>query len=339
MDPISQGIVGAVCARTARPKSPARDTLLLGALAGMAPDLDVLIRSGTDPLLFLEYHRQFTHSIAFAPIGALIVAAATLWLFKSSFKTFIERYWICLAGYFSHGFLDATTTYGTQLYFPFADTRIAWNVMSIIDPLYTLPLLLFSVLAILFAHRGYHLVALLWMVGYVGFGTVQRERAEDAGLALAITRGHQITDISAKPGFASLLLWKTVYEWNGRYFVDGLRMGTRTRYFPGESVSKVNEQWLATRIDPSSRQWSDFERFKWFSQGYVGMTPERPSDIMDVRYSMLIDSAKPLWFIRLDPDNPNDHVAFISSRDTSQETVDRWWCMLTDCSAPNQLAP
>ena len=76
--------------------------------------------------------------------------------------------------------------------------------MSIIDPLYTLPLLLFSVLAILFAHRGYHLVALLWMVGYVGFGTVQRERAEDAGLALAIARGHQITDISAKPGFASL---------------------------------------------------------------------------------------------------------------------------------------
>ena len=98
MDPISQGIVGAVCARTARPKSPARDTLLLGALAGMAPDLDVLIRSGTDPLLFLEYHRQFTHSIAFAPVGALIVATATLWLFKSSFKTFIERYWICLAG-------------------------------------------------------------------------------------------------------------------------------------------------------------------------------------------------------------------------------------------------
>ena len=69
MDPISQGIVGAVCARTARP-GLSGDTLLLGALAGMAPDLDVLIRSGTDPLLFLEYHRQFTHSIAFAPIGA-----------------------------------------------------------------------------------------------------------------------------------------------------------------------------------------------------------------------------------------------------------------------------
>ena len=88
---------------------------MLGALAGMAPDLDVLIRSGTDPLLFLEYHRQFTHSVAFAPIGALVVATATLCLIKSSFKTFIERYWICLAGYFSHGILDATTTYGTQL--------------------------------------------------------------------------------------------------------------------------------------------------------------------------------------------------------------------------------
>ena len=220
MDPISQGIVGAVCARTARPKSPARDTLLLGALAGMAPDLDVLIRSGTDPLLFLEYHRQFTHSIAFAPIGALIVATATLWLFKSSFKTFIERYWICLAGYFSQ---DSSTRPRPTAPSSISHLQILEShgtscrslIRSIPFP-YS-----FSVLAILFAHRGYHLVALLWMVGYVGFGTVQRERAEDAGLALAIARGHQITDISAKPGFASLLLWKTVYEWNGRYFVDG----------------------------------------------------------------------------------------------------------------------
>ena len=48
---------------------------LLGALAGMAPDLDVLIRSSTDPLLFLEYHRQFTHSLAFIPIGAALCTA------------------------------------------------------------------------------------------------------------------------------------------------------------------------------------------------------------------------------------------------------------------------
>ena len=39
----------------------------------MAPDLDVLFQSPTDPILFLEFHRQFTHSLVFIPIGALLV--------------------------------------------------------------------------------------------------------------------------------------------------------------------------------------------------------------------------------------------------------------------------
>ena len=40
----------------------------------MAADLDVLMQSSNDPILFLEYHRQFTHSLFFIPIGSLIVA-------------------------------------------------------------------------------------------------------------------------------------------------------------------------------------------------------------------------------------------------------------------------
>ena len=251
MDPISQGIVGAVCARTARPKSAARDTLLLGALAGMAPDLDVLIRSGTDPFYFWN-----TTVSSRIPLPLLLSAPSSSPPLHCGYSSQVLRHLSSDTGFVSLAISvmgsDATTTYGTQLYFPFADTRIAWNVMSIIDPLYTLPLLLFSVLAILFAH-WLHLVALLWMVGYVGFGTVQRERAEDAGLALAIARGHQITDIGAKPGFASLLLWKTVYEWNGRYFVDGSRMGTRTRYSPvNQFLRLMSKSWpreLTPRVD------------------------------------------------------------------------------------------
>jgi hypothetical protein len=78
MDPISQGVVGALWAASLAPKHKLRPTLIAGALAGMAADLDVLISSRTDPLLFLEYHRQFTHSLIFVPIGALIVALS-LW--------------------------------------------------------------------------------------------------------------------------------------------------------------------------------------------------------------------------------------------------------------------
>ena len=67
MDPFTQGIVGTTVAQS----GSKRDTLIIasviGLLAGLAADLDIFIRSSTDPLLFLEYHRHFTHSIFFIP--------------------------------------------------------------------------------------------------------------------------------------------------------------------------------------------------------------------------------------------------------------------------------
>ena len=65
MDPFSQAAIGAAAAQSASAAKTARQALVIGAVAGMAPDLDVLIQSSTDPLLALEYHRQFTHSLLF----------------------------------------------------------------------------------------------------------------------------------------------------------------------------------------------------------------------------------------------------------------------------------
>ncbi len=67
MDPLTQGVLGASLPQSAGRGRYAASAGLLGFFAGMAADLDVLIRSNTDPLLFLEYHRQFTHSLVFIP--------------------------------------------------------------------------------------------------------------------------------------------------------------------------------------------------------------------------------------------------------------------------------
>lgn len=73
MDPLSQGVLGASASQSiASEPGKQRLSLLVGFLAGMAPDLDVLIRSAEDPLLFLNFHRQFTHSLLFVPVGALL---------------------------------------------------------------------------------------------------------------------------------------------------------------------------------------------------------------------------------------------------------------------------
>ena len=74
MDPITQGVVGAAAAQTSAKKKNILGIGIIGILAGLAPDLDIFIRSTTDPILFLEYHRQFSHSLIFIPVGALLVA-------------------------------------------------------------------------------------------------------------------------------------------------------------------------------------------------------------------------------------------------------------------------
>ena len=147
MDPISQGTVGAVFAQSAANKNNIVKLGIIGFLAGLAPDLDVLIRSSTDPVLFLEYHRQFTHSIFFIPFGALVVAAFIFPLVRKSLN-FKTTYVASFLGYATHGLLDACTSYGTLLFWPFSNERITWNNISIVDPLLTIPAIILIAVAV-----------------------------------------------------------------------------------------------------------------------------------------------------------------------------------------------
>ena len=114
MDPLSQAVVGAVVAGCVAKPQTIKPALMLGAIAGMAPDLDVFIRDPQDPLLFLAYHRQFTHALAFIPVGAALVTLLAWPLFRRQLSvTSIYRF--CFAGYLTHGLLDACTTYGPHL--------------------------------------------------------------------------------------------------------------------------------------------------------------------------------------------------------------------------------
>ena len=141
MDPISQGTVGAAFAQSSANKKNILRIGIIGFLAGLAPDLDVLIRSSNDPILFLEYHRQFSHSLFFIPFGSLIIALLIFPLVTGS-MSFKTVYVASFLGYATHGLLDACTSYGTQLYWPFSNERVTWNNISIVDPIFTIPVII-----------------------------------------------------------------------------------------------------------------------------------------------------------------------------------------------------
>ncbi len=323
MDPISQGVLGASAAQAAsRPRHLLAATLC-GTLAGMAPDLDALIRSDADPLLYLEYHRQFTHALIFIPFGALFCAAVLQLLVRATLS-FRQTYAYCLLGYATHGLLDACTSYGTQLLWPFSSARVAWHTVSIIDPVFTAPLLVLIGLGVWRRRTGYARLALVWVAVFMLCGVVQRERAELAGTSLAAARGHDPQRLSAKPSFGNLLVWKVIYEYDGRYYVDAVRLLGKPRIIPGTSIAALQPLRDLPWLRIGMQQARDLERFRWFSDAYLALAPGRDDFVIDMRYSMLPDEVDGLWGIRFDRSAPHTaHVRFLWSREVTPATRQR----------------
>mgnify|MGYP001393159349 FL=1 len=328
MDPLSQATLGAAAAQSLIKKSDLARIALIGALAGMAPDLDVLIQSSTDPLLQLEYHRQFTHSLIFIPVGALVCAIA-FWPFMRRHMSFRAVWLTALAGYATHALLDACTTYGTLLLWPFSDARIAWNTISVIDPVFTLPLLGFVIAAGVKKSQFIGRLGMAWVALYLSIGVIQEERAIAAGEALAADRGHAPAVVSAKPSFGNLLLWKTVYEYDDHFWVDAVRAGGDVTIIEGDHVARLNLQSSFPWLDTDSQQARDVERFRWFSNDYLAIDSDDPFFIVDMRYSHLPNEIKGLWGIRLDPDaSADEHVTWIARRSADSERFEQLWAML-----------
>lgn len=330
MDPLSQGVLGAAAPQSIAPPQHAGIACLLGFFAGMAPDLDVFIRSNTDPLLFLEYHRQFTHSLVFIPVGGVLCGLLLHALFGQRRGLLLRQTVLyCTLGYATHALLDACTTYGTQLFWPFSDTRIAWNTVSVVDPLFTLPVLVLVVWSLRRRSALLARIALSWAIAYPTIGLLQRDRAETVGRALAAARGHQPLHLEAKPSFGNLLLWKIVYQTESDFQVDGVRVGLTTRVFDGDSVPRLDLERDFPWLDHSSQQARDIERFRWFSNGYLALDPRHPNRITDIRYSFLPNQVAGLWSIQLSPQaGATDHVSYVASRETSEKMLSKFQAML-----------
>lgn len=331
MDPLTQGVVGAIVAQTAASKENIGKACIIGALAGMAPDLDVLIRSAGDPLLALEFHRHFTHSLFFVPFGGLICALALYPLLAKRWKlSFWETLTWCWLGYATHGLLDAFTSYGTQLLWPFSNYRVAWDGISVIDPLFTLPILGL----LIYAARKQKTIAatsgIIWGAIYLSLGLIQHERAINIGHEIAAERGHTPIRLEAKPSFANLIVWKVVYQTDQYFYVDAVRPGLFTnKHWPGDNIAILNLERDLPWLDPTSQQAKDIERFRWFSGGYVAIDKQNPAQIIDVRYSMLPQQIEPLWGIRLaQTSDATAPAVYYTQRSNSAQAIDELYNML-----------
>lgn len=331
MDPLTQAAVGAALPTATRHRKHVAVAALFGGVAGMAPDLDILIRSDADPLLFLQYHRQFTHSFVFIPIGAALCAGLLFLLFGRHWRLTFKTTWaLCALGYATHALLDAATSYGTMLLWPFSDTRFAWSIISIIDPLFTVPIVVLVATAAVRRKPGAACLALLWAGIYLSLGYAQHMKAAEMASDIAASRGHDPDRLEVKPSFGNIVLWKSIYEADGRFYVDAVRARLSPKIFVGTSVEKLDIARDLPWLDPVTQHGRDVARFTHFSDGFVALDPNVADRIIDVRYSFVPNQIAPLWSIQLDPDaSLMQPVAYVVDRKEARRHAETLWSMIT----------
>ncbi|MFT5350369.1 MAG: inner membrane protein [Planctomycetota bacterium] len=321
MDLLTQGLLGGVLAQSVADRDEKKLATLAGIAAGLLADADILIRSSSDPLLNVEYHRHFSHSLLFIPLGAAL-AAMLLWPFLRRRISTRKLYVFCLAGYSLSGLLDACTSYGTQLFWPFSDERVAFNIISIIDPIFTLSLLAALLSGLWFKHRVIAFAGISFALSYLLFGYSQLQEAKSIAAELISSRGHVSQQQLVKPTLGNLLLWRSVYIFDERIYVDAVRVGIfkEDKIYEGESLKLFSLETDLRGLDMESTLYKDIERFTRFSDGFVAFDPAQAHVIGDIRYSMLPMSGKPLWGIVIDPFHVQQHADYRFFRDGSRET-------------------
>ena len=299
MDPITHGLLGATFAKVITGKRLPRGAALIGALAAMAPDVDVFMPSFGDPTAEWVYHRSLTHGLIVIPLGGLLCALP--FLLSARFKPYRWAViWAAMIGYASHTMLDSLTNYGTQQLRPFADTRVTWDAMPIVDPLYSLILIVGLCLMSRWAKAVRWSLALSLL--YVAFGFWQHQRAEQVQQTLLTMRHQQATQARVLPMPGWLIFWRSLYIADGKVHADGIQLPwfSQPQVLSGHSAEVITLNALPAAAQANAETVRRFKVLEWFSGGYLAAVDGLPNTIGDQRLTGAIETLNPLWGLQLD---------------------------------------
>ena len=299
MDPVSQATLGALAAHVGAGRQLGARAIAVGAGAGLLPDIDVLFSIGGDYFDAIASHRGITHSLFFAPIvGPLLGWAA--WRIDGTLDGARLKRWVLAltAALFSHPLLDLMTPYGTQLLLPFSNARFAIDAMPIIDPVYTLILLIGVILAWRRpSRRAASAAALLLSSGYIGYAWTLNEAAARTAQAQLAAAGVEDVEVVAFPSVLQIHLRRVVAR-----APDEVRAGFVSMWQP------CPIEWgVAPRIESDVvAAWRDTREgriFEWFAMDWVLHSPTPTGlAVADLRYGFTADPRVSVFTARAEVD-------------------------------------
>ena len=294
MDSLTQIVLGAACGEAVLGKKIGNKALLFGAIGGTIPDLDVFIGRFfyANEIQIMAFHRGFMHSFLFAILGCFVFGWITFKLYNSGKRigTTTQNDWVQLFFWsiFTHPILDSFTPYGTQLFTPFSDYRVAFNTIAVADPAYTIPFLLCMIILMFFnrkrSRRTWWLKAGIVVSSvYLGFTVMNKIYMDSVFKKSFEKEGIAFHRCSTQPTILNNLLWYGVAESNDQYYVSYYSLFDSKTY-TSQILPIPKTHHILDMSDPNLRL------LPWFSNGYYNLKKGKNKEefiYTDLRYPML----------------------------------------------------
>ncbi|MEM9058170.1 MAG: metal-dependent hydrolase, partial [Pseudomonadota bacterium] len=223
---------------------------------------------GSDVATF-TYHRSFSHSL----FVLALVMPAVVWLIRrvhpseETRRGWYALVYLCFA---THVLLDALTIYGTQIFWPLSTTPVSIGSVFIIDPLYTVPLLVGVGLALALrrsspvGHRA-NAIALTLSTAYLAWGLAAKFWVQHLAAEALDRQGLASSQHLALAGPFTTLLWRVVSMHDGGY-----RVGWYSLIAGGERIAFTDYPSEEALLDGLDDHWP-VARLRWFTHGFYGV--------------------------------------------------------------------
>lgn len=207
---------------------------------------------------------------------------------KASFK---EWYWLFFLAFATHWLLDCCTAFGTQIFQPFSDYRVAFNNIAVVDPLYTIPFLLCMIIVSTIKRNTRRRAIVNWIgIGISSlymmltmFNKLHVDRVFEKALA---NRNIEALRSRTSPTILNNLLWACVAEDKETYYVGLYSIfDTDPNLHYLNVIPKNDSIRLALGDEP------EYKTLDWFSDGYLAAFPtDSVTYLCDLRYGGIADT-------------------------------------------------
>ena len=286
MDSLTQATLGAAVGEAVLGRKAGWRAPLWGAIAGTLPDLDIVAYPLLDEVARLSWHRGPSHAFFYLTLAAPLIAWGVSRIHKN-IGTWRQWTLLIYLGLITHVLLDAFTVYGTQLFLPFSRVPVAWNSIAIIDPLYTLPLLVAVIVALIMRRQSPRRRIAIWL----GLGLSTAYLLATVGIKVHVDSVAEQAlvkeDIAPKrymtvPTLFNALLWQITAEVDGGYVVSDYSLLDDDQDLIFEFVPRNDSLLKPIEHTPA------VQRLRWFSQGYFVVTaPDGRLLFHDLRFGEL----------------------------------------------------